>query len=239
VSAVVLERLRELFLAPGATALPQPAQQVAERVVPATLGVLVSPADAVVAGAALGLAAAAGRRARCAVVCRWSPEPLASSSSSMEPREDAAPPAPRSGLACGAARKLSARLVLRGQAAGAHGRLVTVALPAEGVQARAAVERTLAAAGEVPVIVVVAGPRPVALDPLLATLDRLVIVPGREAPAGLEGLAIDAAARLGRGTGTLRLPFTSVVSRLLAAHGLLLSPPLRGATSVALAGQDG
>jgi hypothetical protein len=239
VSAVVLQRLRDLFLAPGATTMTQPAQQVAERAVPATLGVLVSPADAVVAGAALGLAAAAGRRARCAVVCRWSPEPPASSSSSTEPREGALPPAPRSSLACSAARKLSARLAVRGQVVGAHGRLVTVALPAEGVQARAAVERTLAAAGEVPVIVVVAGPRSAELDPLLATLDRLVIVPGREAPAGLEALAVDAAARLGRGTGALRLPLTGLVSRLLTTHGLLLSPPLRGAANAALAGQDG
>ncbi|MCW2994956.1 MAG: hypothetical protein JWQ18_2451, partial [Conexibacter sp.] len=39
-TAIVLDRLRALFLAPDATSSARPARVVAERAVPATLGVL-------------------------------------------------------------------------------------------------------------------------------------------------------------------------------------------------------
>ncbi|HWI71853.1 MAG TPA: hypothetical protein VNT55_07860, partial [Baekduia sp.] len=134
-SVLVLTRLRDLFLAPGAEA---PARQVAERAVPATLGVLAAPRDATVAGAALALAAASAHRSRCAVVCRW----------------DGAASIPRAGTAAISARRLAERLANRGLSAAASGRLVTVALPAADVAARAAAERTLAASGDVPVVLV-------------------------------------------------------------------------------------
>jgi hypothetical protein len=227
VSAIVLERLRDLFLAPEARAVGMPFAQVAERAVPATLAVLASSEDAPVAGAALGLAAAGALRAACAVVCVWSGG-----------AEDPAPP--RSGLAVRPARKLAERLAARGLAVGARGRLVTVALPATDVEARAAAERTLAAAGDAPVVVVIAGARPPALDNLLAAVDRVVIVPPPEAPPILEDLALDAASRLGRSTAVLRLPRTaSAAGRLLASAGLALSPSLRRATSATLGGDRG
>jgi hypothetical protein len=226
VSAIVLERLRDLFLTGEAAPAARPARRVAERAMPATLGVLASVDDASAVGAALGLAVAAAHRAPCAVVCRWT------GAQAAEP--------PRSSLACGAARRLVQRLVARGLAAGACGRVVTVALPASETGARAATERALAAAGDLPLVLVIAGARSPAFDPLLAGLDRLIVVPPSGAPVGLEPLAVDAAARLGRGAAVLRLPSTGAVTgRLSAATGLSLSPVWRAAAAAALRGDDG
>lgn len=223
-SALVSTRLRDLFLAPGAGA---PAIRVAERTVPATLGVFAAPRDAAVAGACLALAAAAAHRSRCAVVCHWD-------------GDDAAPLPPRtSGFATAPARRLSERLASRGLTATARGRLVTVALPVPATEARAATERTLAAIGDAPLILVLAGARPPQLDPLLAALDRLVVVPAASAPAGLEPLAVAGAARLGRSTAVLHLPETSTTTgRLIATTGRSLSPRLRAAAAAALEGGD-
>jgi hypothetical protein len=220
-----MERLRDLFLTGEAVAAAAPARRVAERTTPATLGILVAPGDARVACAALGLAAAAARRAPCAVVCRWT---------GIESVES-----PRSGLACGAARRLAERLAARGLAAGACGRVVTVALPACEIEARAATERVLAAAGDLPLVLAIAGARSPAFDPLLANLDRLIVVPPSGAPVGLERLAIDAAARLGRGAAVLRVPSTGAVTgRLSAATGLPFSLIWRAAAGAALRGDD-
>lgn len=224
-SAIVLERLRDLFLVGEGAPVALPVPQAAERTVPSTLGVLVSPGDAPVAGAALGLAVAAAHRAPCALVCRWT---------GTEPAE-----APRAGLAGGAARRLAQRLGARGLIAAACGRVVTVALPASEIEARAATERALAAAGDLPLVLAIAGARPPAFNPLLATLDRLIVVPPSGAPAGLEPLAIDAAARLGRSASLLRLPATGTVTgRLVAATGLSLSPAWRKAAVSSLQGDD-
>jgi len=191
--------------------------------VPATLGVLASPAQAGAAGAALGLAAAAAARTPCALVCRWT---------GAEPDDE-----PSSALAVRAARRLAGRLSARGLAAASRGRLVTVDLPASASLARAAVERATAAAGDVPTVLVIAGPRSSAFDPLLADLDRLVVVPPPDAPPGLEHLAIDAAARLGRATSLLRVPSSAATHRVTIASGLLLSPSLRSAAETALRGE--
>lgn len=225
-SGVVLSRLRDLFLDPAASTAAGPVRQVAERAVPATLGLLTAPEQAVGAGAALALAAGAAHGAPCAVVCRWT-------------GAEAKAPVRSSALSAVAARRLAARLDARGLDAGACGRLVSVILPAAGEDARAAAERAAAAAGDAPVVLVVAGPRPAALDPLLARLDRLVVAPPPGAPAGLEQMAVEAAARLGRGTGVLRLPAsTATAARLGARCGLLLSPALRAAAAAALRGHE-
>jgi hypothetical protein len=215
-TAHVSSRLRDLFLVP---AEPAPALRVAERAVPATVGVLAAPREGGVAAAALALALMAARRERCAVVCRW------------EPREVA----PRAGAAAPAARRLAERLARRGTQAAARGRLVAVALPAAPDAARAEAERVLAAVEETPVVLLMAGPRPEALDPLLATLDRLVVVTPSDAPPGLEGLALDEAAALGRSVARLDLPDTALGS-LVAAVGRPLSPALRAAATAALGG---
>jgi hypothetical protein len=226
VSTVVLERLRDLFLIGDAAAVAPPVRRVVERDMPATLGVLVSPDDAPAAGTALALTMAAAHRAPCAIVCRWT------GAEAIEP--------PRSGLAGAAARRLAERLAARGLAAGACGRVVTVALGTSDIEARAGTERALAAAGELPLVLAVAGARSPAFDPLLAMLDRLIVVPPPEAPLGLERLAIDAATRLGRGAAVLRRPSTGALAgRLVVATGLPLSPAWRQATTAALRGGDG
>jgi hypothetical protein len=117
---------------------------------------------------------------------------------------------------------------------------VTVALPASDIEARAATERALATAGDLPLVLTIAGARSPAFDPLLATLDRLIVVPPPGAPVGLERLAIDAAVRLGRGTAVLRRPSTGAITgRLLVATGLPLSPAWRQTAAAALRGDDG
>jgi hypothetical protein len=131
-------------------------------------------------------------------------------------------------------------LAARGLTVAARGRLVEVALPASDTEARAACERAMAAAGELPVVLVVAGPRPPALDPLLAALDRIVVVPPPDAATGLEDLALAAAAHLGRSTAVLRLPpGGSSPAQVLTGAGLLLTPALRAATEMTLAGDRG
>jgi len=222
--AVALVRLREVFVAPGAPTAG-PAVRVAERAVPATLGVLVAPAQAAAAGAVLGLAAAATGAAPCALVCRWTGEAT-----------DAAPLA--SAPAVGAARRLASRLASRGLDAAARGRLVTVRLPPGADEARDAAERAAAAAGEAPIVLVLAGARPLGFDALLTAADRLVVVAAPDAPAALEHLAVEDAARIGRATGVLRLsPSAVLAQRLTVATGLLLSPPLRAAAQAALGGR--
>jgi hypothetical protein len=216
-SVLVSSRLRDLFLAPDEAA---PVRRVAERALPATIGVLAPAREGDVAAVALAVAAARGRRSRCAVVCRWDGVTAA---------------APRPALAARAAGRLAARLDRRGLPAAARGRVVTVALPPAPEEARAAAERTLAAVDDLPLVVLVAGPRPSALDPLLATLDRLVVVPAPDAPPGLSDLAVTAAALLGRGVARLDLPDTPY-GRLVVTTGRPLSPRLRAAATAALEG---
>jgi hypothetical protein len=215
-TAHVASRLRELFVVPAEAA---PARRVAERVVPATVGVLGASREGGIAAAAIALAAMAARRERCAVVCRW------------EAREVA----PRPGWASSSARRLAERLERRGVRAAARGRLVTVALPPAPAEARACAERVLAAVEETPLVLLVAGPRPEALDPLLATLDRLVVVTPPDALPGLEGLALDEAAALGRGAARFALPETPL-GAVVATFGRPLSPALRTAALAALGG---
>jgi hypothetical protein len=248
-SGYVFERLRALFvepaIRPGAPQQRRPAgglvavvaaavartrgadrrtsrPDVPARTAPATLGVLAGPDDAGAAAAALALAAAGSRRRPCAVICRWT---------------GVAPEAPASRAAVASARRLSRRMSGRGLSTGARGRLVTVALPAAASEARAAAERAVAAAGDTPVVVVVAGPRPAAFDPLLANLDLLVVVPPAGGPAGLEALARASAAHLDPPTSVLRVPSsTSLSGRIATDLGLLISPSLRAAATAALEG---
>jgi hypothetical protein len=217
-AATALARLRDLFVEPETEA---PATRVATRAIPSTLAVLATAGDGPIAGAALGLSAATALRCRCAVVCVWSGDS----------------PALRPGPASGVARRLAERLCARGLEAAARGRLVSVSLPAAAIEARAAAERTMAAAGETPVVLVMAGARPAALDPLLAAADRVVVVPPSDAPAGLEALAVGDAAGLGRSTSVLRLPRAGgAANHLLISTGLVLSPSLRAAAISALEG---
>jgi hypothetical protein len=192
--SAVLVRLRDWFLVSNDAVAQRSVVRAEERAAPSAVAALCAPGEAARVGRALGSAAAARAGTGCAIVCRWTGE---------EP-DDVSPPAPGPPVA-GAARRVTTRLRGRGLAATARGRLVTVALAAGGVEARAQAERAAAAAGDVPVVLVLAGPRPAAFDPLLAQQDRIVVVAGAGAPAALEALALDDAARLGRATGVLRV----------------------------------
>jgi len=182
--SAVLGRLAALFIAPPG--------RVAPRVTgarPRAVGVLCAASQAAAAGRAVALGAVQGG---VVLVCRWTGRP------------GAAGPAPGAPALPGP-RRLAARLATRGLEVTSSGRVVTVILPAEAERARAACERAIAAAGDVPVVVVIAGPRPAAFDALLSAQERLVVVVGDGTPAPLEALAIDQAARLGPPTGVLRL----------------------------------
>lgn len=228
-TAHVSHRLRDLFLTPDATA---PAVRVTDRTIPATLGVLAAGRDGDVAATALALAAARAHRARCAVVCRWDGRAgeVTGGAAGGAASASAAPSI--------VARRLAERLARRGMLAAARGRVVRVALPSSPAEARAATERTLAAVDAIPLVLLVAGPRPPELDPVLAVLDRLVVVPSSDAPSGLTDLAITAAAALGRSASCLALP-DSPLAWLVSATGRSLSPRLRAAAAAALGGGDG
>jgi hypothetical protein len=215
-----MSRLVELFLAPAATTAEAPVVQVAVRAAPSALAVLCAPHAASIAGAAVALAALARGDEDVAVVCRWT---------------GAGGGPPTGGVATGAARRLGARLAGRDLAAAAHGRLVTVALPADPGAAVAAAGHAGAAAGGAPVVVVVAGARPAALDPLLSAQDRVIVVPEAGAPEGLEAVAVADAARVGRATGLLRLG-AATPARAVVTAGWALPPALRATVGAALDG---
>jgi hypothetical protein len=221
--------LRDVFLSPPLAA---------ERVIPASLAVLTSATDGPTAGTALALACGAP----VAVVAIWSERSPHADSGPLGdhlPRDADSEPrsarSPRGGFALPPARRLAERLAARGLGATARGRLVTVALDSEPGTARAAAERAQAACGDAPFVLVVAGPRPPAFDPLLAAADRLLVVPPPGAPEGLEPLALAAAAHLARSAAVLRLPPTTPTTRLLATSGLALPPALRRLATTALA----
>jgi hypothetical protein len=167
------------------------------------IAVLARPADAAAAGGAVALAVARG----CVVVLLWGAE---------------APPvlAP----ATPGARRLAARLADRGHDVAATGRLVAVALRDgidEGIRA--------AAAGAVPAVLVVAGPRDERVDAVLRGQDRVLAV-GEGAVAELAARSV---ARLGVPAETLELP-TAPAARALAASGVALVAPLRARVEEAL-----
>jgi len=163
----VLARVRSVFIeAPAAAPRPLPTVACAppgvDRI--AVLG----PREAVLpAGAALALAAARAARAKSGLLASWG-------ALSRSPRAPAGPGAART---CAALRG-------RGLEASAGGRLVHLELPAEAVQAAAALLRA-AAAARTPTVLALAGPRTDELDRLLAEQDLLVVLsPGEGSRVG-------------------------------------------------------
>jgi hypothetical protein len=218
-SGTVLDRVLGVFLVPVA-APEAPALDVRPHTAAVTaVAVLGGPPGAAVA---VGLVLARRSRSGCVLVCRWS-------------GIDEEPSVP--GLAVPAARALAGRLHARGVAVAARGRAVTLALPAEPAAASAALQRAMAPAADVPVVLALDGARPTELDPVLATLDRLLVCPRRDAPAGLERLAVADAARVGRATGVLRIAAGGGL-RVAAATGLVLTAGARSAVQAALDGHE-
>jgi hypothetical protein len=170
--------------------------------------------DAVRAGAAL--ATRLRPRGGTAVVSTWG----------------AAVPA-GSELATGAALRCARRLREEGHDARAAGRLVHVALPATPEHALAAAERVAAAISQQVHVVVLAGPRDVAFDPLVRTANATLVVRSRRQPGGLAELARTALGDLCSRTAILDIG-AGRPPGVITAAGLLLAPRLRAAVAQAL-----
>lgn len=167
------------------------------------VGVVARPADAAVAGCAIGLALAQP----AAIVALWgAAAPKVHAPASLR------------------ARKAAGRLAARGHVAHAGGRLAVVALG----EAVSEASRVAAAAAELPVVCVVAGPRDEAGDVVLAACDRVIVV-GDDLVAELAAASL---APLGPACRSLVLP--DGPSRALAASGAALVAPLRAPVLEAL-----
>ena len=185
-----------------APAFPPPALQL-DTAPPATsfpprVAVLGRRRDAVPVAAALAGALRADHGSPAAAVAVWDPAP------GDDPA--AAPAAP-------AAARLAARLTARGLEATARGRLAWLRLPDHPVSAALAA-RKLAAAVDVPVVVVLAGPRTAVFEALLREQDLVVVV--TPDPGGaLARLAVETSEVPAVATAPLPAP-----ARVLASSGL-------------------
>ncbi len=119
-----------------------------------------------------------------------------------------------------AARRLAASLRLRGSDATVSGRLVLVRLAEAPAVGTAEVQR-VAAACDVPVVVVLAGTRDDVHEPLLAGCDEVVALLPAEPPEGLEALAREA------GIGHVVSLGVPALARGLALTGVPVLGPLR------------
>ncbi|HEU4973933.1 MAG TPA: hypothetical protein VFT50_02495 [Baekduia sp.] len=224
-----LGRVRGVFVRPaGGAASAVPLERTSARTAPMRVAVVCPPAEAMLAGASVALAAAQCAGARAAVVCAWSGADARAADRGA------------GGFALVGASRLAERLRRREIPARARGRLVGVPLPAEAAQARAVAERVSAAGAEVPVVVVVAGSRSELFDPLLAAQDRVVVVPPAGELAAVGELAALEVARCARAVGVLALAGSGAgLGRLAAQAGLALPAATRRAAIAALRGHGG
>jgi hypothetical protein len=197
--------LRDLFLTTPATT----------RTEPATIGVLTRPGDAHLVGTALALAT----RSRSTIIAHWT---------------GTAPRPPRSGPALAATRRLAQRLANRDLLATAHGRLVSISLPADPTSARTITERLLGSEPSA-LILVISGPRPPELELLLTRLDHLILAVPADTPSSLTSLLTTT---ITRPASLLHLPPTTPTSRFLTHLGLFLPPHLRTLATRALEDRD-
>ena len=116
-----------------------------------------------------------------ALVCLWRP-----GGEALRDDDDPASPA---GATTPAARRVAAALEAEGLRATACGRLAWLALPDDPEDAAPVLRRGLALAA-VPVVIAVAGPRPAAFEPVLATADLALAVLPADAAAPLRDLAL-------------------------------------------------
>jgi hypothetical protein len=133
--------------------------------------VLGTPPEAVPVAAACAGELRAQARAAAAVLCVWG---------------GGEPPA---GATTPAVSRLAARLAAHGLAATASGRLAWIALAPTPADAATQVLRARALA-DTPIVLAVAGPRPAALEPLLADTDLALVVLPPEADEPLRALAL-------------------------------------------------
>lgn len=214
-------RLGSAFIAPpprGAHAdeRPRPLPHVATGCDgPTRVAVLCRADDALVAGAAVALGLVLRARSH-ALVAAWGAGGI--------PRAPASAPA----------RRLAATLAARGHAVSASGRLAVARLGGDPAEAAAEAMRAAAAAGEAPVVTVLAAPRDEAADDLLAAQDGIVVALGPGSDGAVAHLAVRGLAPLAVPAADLILPAAPAPVRALAASGAALLPPLRGAVDAAL-----
>jgi soluble lytic murein transglycosylase-like protein len=159
-----LERAAAFFLAPPA---PAAAPAEAAAAAPAARAVVLgAPADVVPLAAATALALRPP-----ALVAIWAAERT-----------------PVPGIATRAAARLSAGLAARGMPAVARGRLAWLCLPPDAVEAAAVVRRASAVVSG-PLVTALAGPRPPALEELVAEHDLAIVAADPEGPLARAALA--------------------------------------------------
>jgi len=179
----IIRRLGAFLLEPAdpVSAPPPAAPPSSPPVRPLRAAVLGNAAHVppVAAACAGELRARAG--AGSALVCLWRP-----GRSALGDDEDPTSPA---GATTPAARRVAAALDAEGLRATACGRLAWLALPDDPADAAPMLRRGLALAA-VPVVIAVAGPRPAAFEPILATADLALAVLPPDASEALRALAL-------------------------------------------------
>jgi hypothetical protein len=149
--------------------------------------VLGSPGDVPAVAAACAGELRARHRAAAGLVCLWRPGGDAPAREDEDEGGGAVSPA---GATTPGARRVAAALAAEGLRTTACGRLVWLALPDPAAEAAVVLRRALALAA-VPVAIAVAGPRPEALEPILATADVAVAVLPADAGEPLRHLALE------------------------------------------------
>jgi len=205
----LIRRLGAFLLEPAEPSVPPPAgpPPASPPVRPLRAAVLGGPAHVppVAAACAGELRARAGSGS--ALVCLWRP-----GGEALRDDEDPASPA---GATTPAARRVAAALEAEGLRATACGRLAWLALPDDPPEAAPVLRRGLAVAA-VPVVIAVAGPRPAAFEPVLATADLALAVLPADAEEPLRALALASLP----GAGHLVAPLPPGPSRWAALAGL-------------------
>ena len=190
-----LDRAAAFFLMPAAGEAVEAAVPPAARA-----AVLGAPADVAAVSAALALGLRAADGAPAALVATWA------ASGGAVRREAASRPAAR----------LAARLSTRGLTAAARGRLAWLALPADPLEAVAAVRRASTIV-DGPLVTAIAGARPDPLEELVAEHDLAIVVADPASPLARAALARLAARGI---TATAHPPLRRGIPRAFALAGL-------------------
>lgn len=129
-----------------------------------------------------------------------------------------------------ASRRLAATLAARGHDATTAGRLTVVRLATAPEEAAAEARRAFAAAADVPTVLALGGPRPPALDALLADQDLVVVATRPDDDPLMVDLVLSGLAERRVPARACPAP-TSPLARVVATAGLPL-PPALGQPSV-------
>jgi hypothetical protein len=182
---------------------------------PPSYGVLCAPGAGLAVGATVALALRREARTPTAVVLHWT-----GGARELSPRAPA----------CRRGRRLAAALRAGRHVAWASGRLVFVALPDDAAEAAAAAKRVPRIVGRAPTVLVIAGPRPAAIESMLALQDGLLVVAGED---DLVDLAVSSLDESGLPASVVQAAGSSL-ARAAAVMGLGLAPRARREMAFAL-----